>query len=164
MVREHHRLSEHELEQTPGDSGGQGGLRAAVHGVAKSQTRLSDWTTTMCTKNVKRLILKPHPRLIRGKTFFHQNWSLVPKKVRDHWINGHGNQSPGLADYPFSNPNGQKKKFSVSFMILLPPTTANFISLNMTQAEEKKEARTGWWTWGKVPRNEVLGASLVAQR
>jgi len=42
MVREHHRLSEHELEQTPGDSGGQGGLRAAVHGVAKSQTRLSD--------------------------------------------------------------------------------------------------------------------------
>ena len=26
MVREHHQLNEHELEQTPGDSGGQGSL------------------------------------------------------------------------------------------------------------------------------------------
>ena len=34
-----------EFEQTPGKSGGQ--RRVAVHGVAKSQTRLSDRTTTM---------------------------------------------------------------------------------------------------------------------
>ena len=34
-----------EFEQTPGDSEGQGSLRAAVHGVAKSQTRLSNRTT-----------------------------------------------------------------------------------------------------------------------
>ena len=34
--------SGHESEQTPGDGKGQGSLRAVVHGVAKSQTRLSD--------------------------------------------------------------------------------------------------------------------------
>ena len=32
--------------QTPGDGKGQGGLCAAVYGVAKSQTWLGDWTTT----------------------------------------------------------------------------------------------------------------------
>ena len=38
MVGWHHRLDGHESEQTPGDSDGQGAWRAAVHGVAKSQT------------------------------------------------------------------------------------------------------------------------------
>ena len=42
MVGWHHQLSGHESEQTPGDSEGWGGWRVAVHGVAKSQTRLSD--------------------------------------------------------------------------------------------------------------------------
>ena len=37
----HHRLNGNEFEQTPGDSDGQGG-----HGVAKSRTWLSNWTTT----------------------------------------------------------------------------------------------------------------------
>ena len=32
------------FEQSPGVGDGRGGWRAAVHGVAKSQTRLSDWT------------------------------------------------------------------------------------------------------------------------
>ena len=31
-------------EQAPGNNNGQGGLGAAVHGVAKCQTRLSDCT------------------------------------------------------------------------------------------------------------------------
>ena len=35
MVRWHHQLSGHELEQTLGDSEGQGSLYAAVHQVAK---------------------------------------------------------------------------------------------------------------------------------
>ena len=35
MVREHHRLSEHELEQTPGDSEGQGSLPCCSPWVAK---------------------------------------------------------------------------------------------------------------------------------
>ena len=36
MVGWHHRLNGHEFEQTPGDSGGQGARRAAVHGVTES--------------------------------------------------------------------------------------------------------------------------------
>ena len=47
MIREHHQLKGHELEQTPGDSGGQGSLVCCSPGVTKSQTRLSDSTTTM---------------------------------------------------------------------------------------------------------------------
>ena len=52
MVGWHHRLNEHESEQTPGDSGGgQGSLvsilsKLAVHLVTKSWTWLSNWTTT----------------------------------------------------------------------------------------------------------------------
>jgi len=46
MVGWHHWLNGHEFEQTLGDNEGQGGLvMPTVHGVAKSQTRLSDWTT-----------------------------------------------------------------------------------------------------------------------
>ena len=41
MVGWHHQLNEHEFEQTLGGSEGQGSLPAAVHGVTKSQTRLS---------------------------------------------------------------------------------------------------------------------------
>ena len=42
MVRQHHRLNGHEPEQIPGDSEGWGGWHAAVHGVVKSRTGLSD--------------------------------------------------------------------------------------------------------------------------
>ena len=52
MVETYHQPNGHEFEQTPGDSEGQGslasvgfhaaGFHAAFHGVAKSQTRLSD--------------------------------------------------------------------------------------------------------------------------
>ena len=42
MVGWHRRLNGHESEQTPGDSEGQGAWRAAVHGLSKSRTRLSD--------------------------------------------------------------------------------------------------------------------------
>ena len=42
MVGWHHRINGHELGQTPGDGEGQGVRHAAVHGVAKSHTRLSD--------------------------------------------------------------------------------------------------------------------------
>ena len=42
MVGWHHQLNGHESEQTPGAGDGQG-LCAAVHGVTKSQTQLSDW-------------------------------------------------------------------------------------------------------------------------
>ena len=42
IVEWHHQLNEHEFKQAPGDGEGQGAWCAAVHGVAKSQARLSD--------------------------------------------------------------------------------------------------------------------------
>ena len=45
-VRWHHQLSEHEFEQTPGDSGGQRSLVCCSHEIAKCRTRLREWTTT----------------------------------------------------------------------------------------------------------------------
>ena len=42
MVGQHHRLNGHEFEQAQGDGEGQGSLVCSVHGVTKSQTRLSD--------------------------------------------------------------------------------------------------------------------------
>ena len=43
--RWYHPLKGLEFEHTPGDSEGWGACCAAVHGVAKSRTRLSNWTT-----------------------------------------------------------------------------------------------------------------------
>ena len=44
MAGWHHRLYGCELEWTLGVGDGQGGLAAAIHGVTKSRTWLSDWT------------------------------------------------------------------------------------------------------------------------
>ena len=46
MVGWHHRLNGHESEQALDVDEGQGSLLAAVHGVTKSWTLLSEWTTT----------------------------------------------------------------------------------------------------------------------
>ena len=48
MVGWHHWLDGHEFEQTPGVGDGQEAWRAAAYGVAKSRTRLSDWTKLKC--------------------------------------------------------------------------------------------------------------------
>ena len=45
MVGHHHRLDGHEYEQALGVVTDSAAWRAAVHGVAKSQTRLSNCTT-----------------------------------------------------------------------------------------------------------------------
>ena len=42
MVGWHYQRDGHEFEQAPGVGDGQGSLAATVHGVAKSQTRLSN--------------------------------------------------------------------------------------------------------------------------
>ena len=51
----HHQPNGHEFEQTLGFGDGQGGLCAAGHRVAKSQTQLSNWTPPLPTSghNVK---------------------------------------------------------------------------------------------------------------
>ena len=46
MVGWHHWVNGHEFEQTRWDGKRQEVWRAAVHGVTKSQTQLSNWTTT----------------------------------------------------------------------------------------------------------------------
>ena len=46
-VRYHHRPRGHEFQPIPEIVKDKGAWRAAVRGVAKSQTRLSNWTTTM---------------------------------------------------------------------------------------------------------------------
>ena len=51
MVGWRHRLNGHESEQVPEDGEGQRGWHAAVHGVAKSQTRLNDSTTNPIRKS-----------------------------------------------------------------------------------------------------------------
>ena len=53
MIGWHHWFKGHEFGQTPGDSEGQETWCAAVHGVTKSQTWLSDWTAT--TTSLKAL-------------------------------------------------------------------------------------------------------------
>ena len=53
MVGWHHRLNGHGFgwtQWTPGVGDEQGGLAAAVHGVAKSRTQLSDWTELRCLR------------------------------------------------------------------------------------------------------------------
>ena len=47
MVGWHHWLNGHGFEQTLGDSEGQGRLACCSSGVTKSQTQLSNWTTTI---------------------------------------------------------------------------------------------------------------------
>ena len=42
MIGWHHRLDGHEFGWTPGVGDGQGSWHSAIHGVAKSQTRLSN--------------------------------------------------------------------------------------------------------------------------
>ena len=54
MVRCYHWSNGQESEQTTGDSEGQEACCAAVHGVAESQTRLNDWTTTTTTSPTKK--------------------------------------------------------------------------------------------------------------
>ena len=49
MVGRHHWLNGHEFEQALGYSEGQGTLQTAVHGVAKNQKWLTDWTLTTST-------------------------------------------------------------------------------------------------------------------
>ena len=46
MAGRHHRLNGHEFYQAPRVGDGQGAWSAAVHGVAKSQTRLNEQRTT----------------------------------------------------------------------------------------------------------------------
>ena len=66
MIGWHHTLNGHAFEQTLRDS------RAAVHGVAKSQTWLSDWTTTCKQVLFRQIASKPH------RTLHLPRWTTPP--------------------------------------------------------------------------------------
>ena len=76
MVGWYHRLHGHEFKQALGVSEGQEAWRAAVHGVAKSQTRLSDRTTAT---SVHATSLQSFLTLCDP-----MDWSLPGSSV--HWI------------------------------------------------------------------------------
>ena len=59
MAGWHHQLDGHECGWTPGVGDGQGGLASCNHGVAKSQTWLSDWTELKRKELEKMHIIHP---------------------------------------------------------------------------------------------------------
>ena len=67
MAGWHHGLDGREFEWTPGVGDGQGGLACVIHGVAKSQTRLSDWTELNWT----------HVRLVQFSVVFVLSPNLI---------------------------------------------------------------------------------------
>ena len=67
MVGWHHRLNGHEFGQTPGNGEGQGACCTAVHGVTKSQTQLSNWTTTTTTFSRKAEIQSHRKEGLEGR-------------------------------------------------------------------------------------------------
>ena len=60
MVGWDHLHDGHEVEQTPGDSEGEGSPVCAVHGVAKSRRQLRNWTTNANLKYSVRNINYDH--------------------------------------------------------------------------------------------------------
>ena len=68
MVGWHHRLNGHELEQTPGDSKGQGSLECCSPWGRKSQAQLSNTTVTRWNK--AEVVLKASGFLQEGNLMF----------------------------------------------------------------------------------------------
>ena len=68
MVGWHQWLEVHGFEQAPGVGDGQGTYRAAVHGVVKSWTWLSDWTELICISEVADI----SPRNLDSNLWFFQ--------------------------------------------------------------------------------------------
>jgi len=71
MAGWHHRLDGHAFEWTPGVGDGQGGWCTVIHGVAKSQTQLSDWT------ELKQIHLQ--------EAWLYGTWNIFPVKLLPSW-------------------------------------------------------------------------------
>ena len=79
MVEWHHWLNGHEFERTQEDSEGQEAWSAAVHGVAKSGTQLSDWTTTRKGTRIMGWIISSFNRVMRMGTWVSELWNITQK-------------------------------------------------------------------------------------
>ena len=81
MFRRHHLLKRHEFEQAPEMVKDREARCAAVHGVVKSWTRLSDWTTTI------RVICTHFETNSNIKDW---TWNaIVPSSIRPHYSFSH---------------------------------------------------------------------------
>ena len=81
MVGWHHQLNVHEFEQAPGDGERQGeAWRAAVHGVVKSQTQLSNWTTNLWDWDYIQNLFQRDIMSDRQNKIFYRKWIIPPKK------------------------------------------------------------------------------------
>ena len=72
MAGWHHQLNGREFEWTPGVGDGQEAWHAAIHGVTKSQTWLSDWTELR--KDLSFISLCP---LEQDNTFVTHIWTML---------------------------------------------------------------------------------------
>ena len=80
MVEWHHWLNGHEFERTQEDSEGQEAWSAAVHGVAKSGTQVSNWTTTT-RKGTRSMgwIISSFNRVMRMGTWGSELWNITQR-------------------------------------------------------------------------------------
>ena len=82
-VRWHHRLDGHEFEWTPGLVMDREAWHAAVQGVAKSWTELSNWTELFGVRDWLFLILYPY------YFYFQRHGSVmvnISQLARSHWV------------------------------------------------------------------------------
>ena len=88
IVGWHHRLNGHEFEQTLGDSDKEA-WSAAVHGIAKSQTQLSNWTRTRFLPSLEIKPMTPrdfdHFWITQNKQWSEDLWriSSLSLKIKD---------------------------------------------------------------------------------
>ena len=80
MVGWHHRLNGHEFKQAPGVGNGQEVWHAAVHGVAKSRTRLSNWTELILRRWLRIFLQCRRPGFNPwvGKISWRREWQPTP--------------------------------------------------------------------------------------
>ena len=83
MVGWHHWLDEYEFEQAPGVGDGQGSLVCyIVHGVAKSQTWLSDWTDWLVLQRIS--VNGTHVRVTRPSSVSNTRFFLGYKEINEN--------------------------------------------------------------------------------
>ena len=77
MVREHHQLNGHEFDQTPGAKKDSEAWHAAVHGFPKSETQLSNLTTTVDYLKISMYPMFTAALYIIPETWTQPTWPLT---------------------------------------------------------------------------------------
>ena len=88
MAGWHHRLDGCESEWTPGVGDGQEAWRAAIHGVAKSRTRLSNWTEVQYPGSQMFFSPGNAPRKEIGTVYCEVSCREVLSKIRGYFPGG----------------------------------------------------------------------------